>query len=187
MSNRLEIVDTPLSGLRLILRKPMGDNRGYFERLFCSGELQTLLAGKGICQINHSLTIKRGSVRGMHFQHPPHAEIKIVSCIKGAVFDVAVDLRRNSATFMKWHAEVLTAENHASLFIPEGFAHGFQTLEDNSELLYFHTSEYTPTAEDGFNLKALIPGIQWPEEIVDFSSRDACLPHLGLDFIGLTI
>lgn len=187
MSNRLEIIDTPLAGLKLIQRKPIGDSRGYFERLFCASELQCLLEGKSIHQINHSLTVKRGSVRGMHFQHPPYAEIKVVSCIKGAVFDVAVDLRRNSPTFMRWHGEVLTSGNHRSLFIPEGFAHGFQTLEDGCELLYFHTMDYMQSAEGGLNARASMPGIQWPEEITDLSARDAALPSSIPDFSGLTI
>lgn len=187
MSNRLEIVDTPMAGLKLIQRKPIGDSRGYFERLFCAGELQALLAGKGIRQINHSLTAKRGSVRGMHFQYPPHAEIKVVSCIRGAVFDVAVDLRRDSPTFMQWHGEVLTPESHRSLFIPEGFAHGFQTLVDDCELLYFHTMDYMTSAEDGLNVRASLPGIQWPEEITDLSVRDASLPFPGPQFSGITI
>lgn len=98
-STRFEILDTPISGLNVLQRKPIGDSRGYLERLFCLDELQFLTSGKHIAQINHTLTARRGSVRGMHFQHPPHAEIKFVSCLKGEVFDVAVNMRHNSPTF----------------------------------------------------------------------------------------
>ena len=127
--------DTPLSGLKVLQRKPISDSRGYLERFFCTEELEALALGKHIAQINCTLTANLGTVRGMHFQRPPHAEIKFVSCLRGEVFDVAVDLRNNSPTFLCWHAEVLSADNHKTLVIPEGFAHGFQTLADNCEML----------------------------------------------------
>ena len=126
--NRFRIQSTPLSGLQVITRQMLGDHRGFLSRLFCADELAQAGWTKPIAQINHTYTAKKGTVRGMHFQHPPHAEMKLVSCIRGEVWDVAVDLRANSPTFLHWHAEVLSADNHKALLIPEGFAHGFQTL-----------------------------------------------------------
>ena len=159
MSSRFDIFDTPLKGLNLIQRKPIGDSRGYLERLFCAEELQALIPGKGIVQINRTITAKHCSVRGMHFQHPPHAETKFVSCLRGKVLDVAVDMRQGSPTFLHWHAEVLSASNHKTLMIPEGFAHGFQALCDDCELIYLHSRAYTPGAEAGLQ----------PERFHDFN------------------
>lgn len=185
MSARFDILETPLSGLRILQRKPIGDNRGYLERLFCSEELQALAAGRHIAQINHTLTASNGTVRGMHFQRPPHAEIKFVSCLRGEVFDVAVDLRDNSPTFLCWHAEVLSADNHRTLVIPEGFAHGFQTLTDDCEMLYFHTAAYQPGAEGGLNAQDPRLAIQWPLPVVGLSPRDSAHPLLGEGFTGV--
>lgn len=187
MSTRFEILETPLPGLRILQRKPIGDSRGYLERLFCSEELQMLALGKHIAQVNHTLTALRGTVRGMHFQRPPHAEIKFVSCLRGEVFDVAVDLRHNSPTFLRWHAELLSADNHKTLVIPEGFAHGFQTLTDNCEMLYFHTHTYQPDAEGGLNAQDPHLAIQWPLPVGGVSPRDAGHPFLDENFSGMTL
>jgi dTDP-4-dehydrorhamnose 3,5-epimerase len=187
MSPRFDILGTPLAGLRVLQRKPIGDSRGYLERLFCTDELQTLAPGRHIAQINHTLTASRGTVRGMHFQRPPHAEIKFVSCLRGEVFDVAVDLRDNSPTFLHWHAEVLSAENHKTLVIPEGFAHGFQTLTDNCEMLYFHTHTYQPDAEGGLNAQDPRLAIQWPLPIGGVSPRDVGHPFLDENFFGMAL
>ncbi|ODU04707.1 MAG: dTDP-4-dehydrorhamnose 3,5-epimerase [Thiobacillus sp. SCN 63-1177] len=186
MNIRFDILDTPLSGVRILQRKPIGDSRGYLERLFCSEELQMLAPGKHIAQINHTLTASRGAVRGMHFQRPPHAEIKFVSCLRGEVFDVAVDLRHNSPTFLCWHAELLSAGNHKTLVIPEGFAHGFQTLTDDCEMLYFHTAAYQQGAEGGLNPQDPRLAIQWPLRVSGLSPRDAAHPLLDDDFGGIT-
>ena len=185
MSTRFEILDTPLAGLRALQRKPIGDSRGYLERLFCSDELQALAPGRHIAQINHTLTANRGTVRGMHFQRPPHAETKFVSCLRGEVFDIAVDLRYNSPTFLRWHAEVLSADNHKTLCIPEGFAHGFQTLTDDCEMLYFHTAAYQPGTEGGLNAQDPRLAIQWPLPVTGLSPRDAAHPLLDNDFTGV--
>ena len=185
MSTRFDVLDTTLAGLQVLQRKPIGDSRGYLERLFCVDELQTLIPGKHIAQINHTLTESRGTVRGMHFQRPPHAEIKFVSCLRGEVFDVAVDLRDNSPTFLRWHAEVLSADNHKTLVIPEGFAHGFQTLTDDCEMLYFHTAAYQPGAEGGLNAQDPRLAIQWPLPVAGLSPRDAAHPLLNNDFTGV--
>jgi dTDP-4-dehydrorhamnose 3,5-epimerase len=186
MSARFDILDMPIQGLRLLQRKPIGDDRGYLERMFCAEELQSLIPGKSIVQINHTLTVKRGAVRGMHFQQPPYAETKFVSCLRGEVFDVAVDLRRGSPTFLLWHAEILSAENHKTLVIPEGFAHGFQTLTVDCEMLYFHTAAYRADAERGLSARDPRLGIQWPLPIAEQSARDSAHPFVSEDFAGVT-
>jgi dTDP-4-dehydrorhamnose 3,5-epimerase len=187
MSASFDILDTPLQGLKVIQRNPVGDHRGYLERMFCGKELELLLSGKGIAQINHTLTVKRGTVRGLHFQNPPHAEAKIVSCLRGEVFDVAVDLRQGSETFLHWHAEVLSAGNHRTLLIPEGFAHGFQTLSDECELLYFHTADYQQDAEGGLNAIDPKLDIRWPEPVLELSARDALHPLVAKEFAGMKL
>jgi dTDP-4-dehydrorhamnose 3,5-epimerase len=121
----------------------------------------------------------------MHFQNSPYAEIKLVSCLRGAIWDVAVDLRHNSPTFLKWYAEKLTPENYRALLIPEGFAHGFQTLDDDCELLYFHSSPYKPTAESGVCATDPKLGIVWPLEISELSQRDSSHPLIADQFKGI--
>ncbi len=180
-------MDTPLSALKVIHRKIIGDHRGYLERMFCATELSSLLPGKSITQINHTLTVAQGTVRGLHFQHPPHSETKIVSCIRGEVFDVAVDFRSGSPTFLNWHAEVLSADNHKTFLIPDGFAHGFQTLTENCELLYFHTAPYEPASEGGLNACDPTLNITWPLPVTEFSARDAAHPWLTAASTGCAI
>jgi dTDP-4-dehydrorhamnose 3,5-epimerase len=178
MSARFDIFATPLDGVRLVRRKPLGDARGYFERLFCASELEALTGGKRIEQVNHTLTVKRGTVRGMHFQAAPHSETKFVSCIRGVVFDVAVDLRPESPTYLHWHGETLSADGFTTLVVPDGCAHGFQTLVDDCELLYLHTNDYRPEADTGVNPHDPTLAIAWPEEITELSARDAALPFV---------
>jgi dTDP-4-dehydrorhamnose 3,5-epimerase len=185
VSARFDILSTSIPGLRVLQRKPIGDSRGYLERLFCMDELQALVLGKRIEQINYTLTTSRGTVRGMHFQYPPHAERKFVHCLRGEVFDVAVDLRRDSPTFLRWHAEVLSAVNHQTFVIPEGFAHGLQTLTDNCEMLYFHTVPYRQEAEGGLHPQDPRLAIEWPLPVVGLSARDAAHPWLDTDFAGV--
>jgi dTDP-4-dehydrorhamnose 3,5-epimerase len=173
--------------LKVIQRNPIGDHRGYFERMFCGEELHSWMQGRGIVQINHSMTAKRGTVRGLHFQNPPDAETKIVSCLSGQVFDVAVDLRKGSPTFLRWHSEILSAENHRTLLIPEGFAHGFQTMTEECELLYLHTAAYRPASEGGLNARDPMLDICWPTPIIDLSSRDSAHPLLTDNFAGVSV
>jgi dTDP-4-dehydrorhamnose 3,5-epimerase len=187
MSNRFDILATPLRGLKVLQRKPIGDARGYLERVFCTDDLATVLHGKGIAQINRTFTAKRGTVRGMHLQWPPHAETKFVNCLRGEVFDVAIDLRRGSPTFLKWHAQVLSADNHMTMMIPEGFAHGLQTLSNDCELLYLHTAPFSPEAEGGFNAQDPMLSIHWPEPIAEQSARDAALAMLTHEFAGVAL
>ena len=185
MSDRFNVSDTEMEGLKIIQRNLIRDERGYFERLYCLKEFAAMIPQKIIVQINHTHTVKQGVVRGMHFQHSPHCDAKFVSCMRGKVFDVAVDLRHSSPTFLQWHAQILSADNHTSLLIPEGFAHGFQTLEDNCEMLYFHTAEYRPTTEGAINAQDPKLDICWPQVITEMSERDIAHPMLSHDFKGL--
>ncbi len=187
MSERFEIFETRLLGLNVVARKPFRDDRGFLERIFCSSELEELVGNRQVAQINRSLTVRRGTVRGMHFQRAPHAETKFVACLRGEVYDVAVDLRRHSKTFLNWHGEVLTAANHKTLQIPEGFAHGFQALSDECELLYVHTAAYRADADCGLNAKDPRLGIAWPAPITETSPRDAAHPLLTEDFLGISV
>jgi len=123
----------------------------------------------------------------MHFQYPPKAEIKIVKCLYGSVFDVAIDLRKNSPTLLQWHGEVLSAENKKMIYIPEGFAHGFQTLENNSELLYLHTEFYSPKYEGGIRYNDPRINIKWPLEISYISNRDNEFNLLDNNFLGISV
>lgn len=185
MSNRFVVHETSLSGLRVVRRLPLADPRGFFERVFCTEELAVAGFSKPIAQINRSRTSLRGTIRGMHFQYPPHAEIKLVSCLRGTVLDVAVDLRAGSSTFLSWHAELLSEENHTSLLLPEGFAHGFQTLSDQVEMLYLHCAPYAPGFEGGLHPLDPSVGIVWPEPPAFLSERDAGHPLLCPEFTGL--
>ena len=177
---------TLLSGLAVIQRKPIEDDRGFFCRFYCAVEFGEAGLRKPIAQINPTFTRKKGAVRGLHFQYPPHAETKIVSCLKGKIFDVAVDLRKGSPTFLCWHGEILSASNRKSLLIPEGFAHGFQTLTKDCELIYLHTASYVPDAEGGLNVLDPRFTIAWPLEIAELSERDRTHPMLAADFEGIT-
>ncbi|MDM0081982.1 dTDP-4-dehydrorhamnose 3,5-epimerase family protein [Variovorax sp. J31P179] len=183
--SRFTVTSTALDGLVCIQRQRRGDTRGWFSRLFCADELAAAGFRQPVSQINHTQTRRSGSVRGLHFQHPPHAEDKLVSCIRGEVFDVAVDLRKESRTFLQWHAEVLSGDNMRSLLIPKGFAHGFQALSDDVELIYLHSEPYAPGAEGGLNSLDPMLAIAWPLPLADLSDRDAAHPYLTTDFGGI--
>jgi len=183
--SRFAIVDLPLAGLKRIERKPVADQRGFIARIFCAGDLAPAGWTGPVAQINHSRTARAGSVRGLHFQRPPHAEMKLVTCLSGAIWDVAVDLRAGSPTFLSWHGETLSAENGRALLIPEGFAHGFQTLTRDVELLYCHSAAYAPEAEDALNPLDPKLAITWPEPIADMSERDRGHMPLGPGFEGI--
>lgn len=176
-----EILATPLAGLKIVQRRRIEDDRGYLSRMFCAEEFDGLGLDNPV-QINRTLTRRQGTIRGMHFQYPPHAEVKLVSCLKGRVFDVAVDLRRDSLTFLRWHAEELSEENQRSLLIPAGFAHGFQALCDDCELLYLHSNFYTPEAEGGLNPLDPRLAIAWPLPAGHMSERDRAHPFIEPGF-----
>lgn len=185
--SRFTLNDTRLLGLKLIERKRLGDNRGFLSRLFCADEFAAAGWIKPIAQINHTYTAQRGTVRGMHFQSPPHAEMKIVSCIRGSVWDVAVDIRAGSPTFLQWHAEHLSADNGLALLIPEGFAHGFQALSDDVELLYCHSDVYAAHVERGLSPRDERLSITWPLHIVELSARDAGHPSIEIGYEGVRL
>lgn len=184
---RFDCIDTSLLGLKVVQRKLIEDSRGFLSRFFCAIEFNTYGFNKPIRQINQTLTHQKGTVRGMHYQQPPHAEIKLVSCLKGEVFDVAIDLRKNSPTFLQWHGEVLSENNQRSLLIPEGFAHGFQTLTDDCELIYLHAAPYVKDAEAALNVTDPKIGIVWPLNITELSERDRLHPMITLDFEGFAV
>lgn len=183
--NRLAVTDLPLAGLKLVERRSLADARGSFARLFCADELRGAGWNGAVAQINHSQTARKGTVRGLHFQRPPHAEIKLVSCIRGDVLDVAVDLRRGSPTFLKWHAERLSADNGRAMLIPAGFAHGFQALSDGAEIVYCHSAAYEPAADGGLDPRDARLAISWPLPIAELSERDARHPALDDAFAGV--
>ena len=183
----MKIKQISLKDAFIIEPEPFKDDRGLFARVFCQHELQGILHGKKIVQINHSMTKQKGAIRGMHFQYPPKSEIKMVKCLSGSVFDVMIDLRQRSSTFLKWRGEILSAENMKMLYIPEGFAHGFQTLEENCELIYLHTEFYSPEHESSVRYDDPKIGIKWPLEVTDISERDKRHSLLGEDFQGIEI
>lgn len=187
VSQRFEFTKLPLSGLLLVIRKRIGDARGNLERLFCARELVESGWTKPVAQVNLTYTAKTGTVRGMHFQRPPHAEKKLVTCLKGRVFDVVIDIRKDSPTFLKWHGEILSPENAKALIIPEGFAHGFQTLTPDVEMLYLHSEFYAPSSEDGLYPDDPAIKIGWPLEINLMSGRDAAHRLIDLSFEGVVL
>jgi dTDP-4-dehydrorhamnose 3,5-epimerase len=184
---RFTVTNLPLPGLKLVERRCIGDDRGFLSRLFCTDDLSVAGWSKPIAQINHTHTLKRGTVRGLHFQKQIHAEMKLVTCLNGSVWDVAVDLRANSPTFLKWHAEFLSAKNCRALLIPEGFAHGFQAQTDNVDLIYLHSVPHEPKAEGGFNVKDALLDIRWPLPITNLSKRDAAHPRIEFEFKGVHV
>lgn len=183
----MKFKETDLNGQYIIDLESIQDERGEFQRIFCRDEFNKINHKKDIVQINHSLTKQKGTIRGLHFQYPPKAEIKIITCLRGMIFDVALDLRRDSPTLLKWWGEILSADNKKMIFIPEGFAHGFQTLEENSELLYFHTEFYSPEHEGGIRYNDSKANIKWPIEITMVSNRDKQFKLLNEKFQGLSI
>ncbi len=185
--SRFIVHETALPGLKVVERLAIADERGFLARLFCAADLHEAGWVKPVAQINHTMTCAAGAVRGMHYQRPPHAEMKLVSCVRGRVFDVAVDLRRGSPTFLGWHGEILSAANRRALLIPEGFAHGFQVLEPDSELIYLHSAAYHPASEGAVNPEDARVSIAWPEPVTEMSARDRAHPPLGPDFEGIVL
>ena len=154
---------TDIPGVLLISLEPAIDERGAFARCFCKQEFERQSLRTHVIQCNVSFNKKKGTLRGMHYQIAPHAEAKMVRCTRGAVYDVALDLRLDSPTFRKWEFFELTPDNGAMLYIPEGVAHGFQTLKDNSEVFYHMFSAYEPSYARGVRWDDALFGIEWPE------------------------
>lgn len=183
----MNFIPTGFEKAFLIELTPHSDSRGMFARTFCSKEFETIGFQQPFQQMNQSWNEKKGTLRGMHFQHAPYTETKLVRCIKGSIWDVIVDLRRGSSTFLKSFGTELSAENKKMLLVPEGFAHGFLTLQDHSELIYHHTGFYTPGADAGIRCDDPLLDIQWPQHIAMISDKDKSYPSLALDYQGLAL
>lgn len=176
--SRFTLHPTAIKGVVIVERHPRGDARGTLARLYQPDAIPLA----AIAQINHTTTRQAGTIRGLHFQRMPHLEAKLVSCLSGRILDVAVDLRQGSPTFGQHVAAELSAENHRALLIPEGCAHGFQTLEPDCHLLYLHSAPHAPDAEGGIHHASPALGIAWPLPPVSVSERDAALPMLDAAF-----
>lgn len=187
MPSMISVASAGIDGLSVATHAPIGDDRGELERLFCASDMADAIGDRTITQVNRTRTQAVGAVRGMHFQLPPHAEMKLVACTRGRVFDVAVDLRSGSETFLQYDAVELAPENHRTFIIPEGFAHGFQVLEPDSELLYLHTAIYTPNAERAVSATDPAIGIEWPLPITQMSERDRSHDPLDERFRGVVL
>jgi dTDP-4-dehydrorhamnose 3,5-epimerase len=167
---------TKIKGVFVIDLEPRGDERGYFTRVFCKNELINQDIPYNIVQVNRSLSADKGTIRGLHFQKFPKEEDKIVQCLKGKIFDVALDLRKNSKTYGKWVGEILSAENKKMFLIPKGCAHGFQTLEKDTVVEYFVSQYYSPEKEGGIRWSDPRFSIKWPLKKVTTSKKDAGWP-----------
>lgn len=186
MSLRFTPVETDgPKGPLLMERRRFGDQRGHLSRLFDMEELLLLGWDGPVAQVNETVTTHAGTVRGLHFQHSPFAEMKLVTCLSGRIFDIAVDLRRGSPTFLRTVTVELSAENGRSFLIPRGFAHGFQALTDDVRLIYAHSAPYRPEAEAGLYPMDPALGIGWPLPPVHLSARDESHPLIGADFTGV--
>jgi dTDP-4-dehydrorhamnose 3,5-epimerase len=168
--------ETPLAGAYTIALEPREDERGFFARAFCQNELAAQGLETTIAQANMSYNFKRGTLRGMHYQVPPHSEVKMVRCIAGAIYDVIVDLRPDSPTHLKWYGVELSAGNRTMLYVPKGFGHGYQALTDHTEVLYMVTEFYAPGAERGMRWDDPAIGIRWPIPNPILSPKDAAHP-----------
>lgn len=183
----MKALPTGIEGAFSVETTPFIDHRGAFARFFCERELADVIGDRHIVQINHSRTSTAGAVRGLHYQLPPEAEMKLVRCIRGRVWDVAVDLRAGSPTFLQWHGEELSAENARMMIVPEGFAHGYQSLEADSELVYCSTAFYSPSAERGASPMDVRLGIEWPLPVGDLSDKDRNRPPIDAGFGGIAM
>ncbi len=176
---------TPLSGSFVIETLPIYDERGCFERFYCKKEFEDIGHVRDWVQLNHSVTKKKGTIRGMHFQKTPYEEIKMVKCIKGSILDVILDLRKNSSTLLQWYAIELSDSNNKMIYIPAGFAHGFQSLTDDCELIYHHSQYYNPNAESGIHFNDPRIQINWPLPVTMVSQRDLNNAYLDKTFNGI--
>jgi len=173
---------TPLHGVYTIDLEKRGDDRGFFARVFCKKEFAEHGLETEYVQMNDSFNTKAGVLRGMHYQLTPFAEVKLVRCVSGGLYDFIVDLRPDSPTFKQWFGTELTAENRRMLYVPRGFGHGFVTIEDNTEAMYLVTASYEPGAERGVRYDDAAIGVKLPVPISEISAKDAAWPDLNEDF-----
>ena len=183
----MKLHPTPLAGLVEIEQSAVIDARGRFTRLFCEQAFAPIRPHLHFTQINWSHTQGRGSLRGMHYQKPPAAEAKLIRCLRGRVYDVAVDVRADSPTFLRWHAVELAEDNNRAFFLPEGFAHGFQALTDEVQLLYMHTAPWAPDCEAGLRHDDPLLAIAWPLSVAEVSARDQRHPLIAPGFAGIRL
>lgn len=176
---------TNIIGLLVIERYSANDFRGSLDKLYSRDTHADLFDCNNLRQINLSKTPEKGSIRGMHYQNSPYQETKLVSCIQGKIYDVAIDLRKNSATFLKFHGEILSESNKKSLLIPKGFAHGFQVLDPDTQLIYLHDAEYVPSFEQTINAFDQRIDINWPLEVTNMSQKDKTAAFLDTEFTGI--
>jgi dTDP-4-dehydrorhamnose 3,5-epimerase len=175
----MKFLSTPLAGVWQVHGQPHTDARGSFTRLYCAEAFDELMPGLCFVQANLSVTRRRGTVRGLHLMRAPAQEFKLVRCLRGRVFDVAADLRRESATYGRWFALELAEDQPVALLIPPGVAHGFQALDDDAQLLYQHSTAHVPALDDGVHVADARLGIRWPLPVSGLSPRDARLPGLA--------
>lgn len=181
----MKVTPLKIAGAAVVHTEPHRDARGAFARWFCNHELAELIGDRQIVNINYSRTEAVGTIRGMHYQRQPALEMKLVRCLRGEIFDVIVDLRADSPTFLQWHAERLDPTNMKMVVVPEGVAHGFQVIEPGSEMVYLHTAAYSPEHEGGVRYDDPMIGIDWPLASTVVSERDQSHPLLAPAFGGL--
>ena len=173
----MKFIETKLKGAYIIEIDPIEDKRGFFARTWCKSEFKKMGLNSNLVQCSLSYNKKKGTLRGMHYQAVPYEEAKLVMSIKGAIYDVIVDIRPNSPTYKQWFAVVLTESNRKILYVPEGFAHGFQTLEDDTEVFYQMTEYYVPKYSRGFCWNDSEINIKWPfKQPSELSKKDSLLP-----------
>lgn len=187
MDVKMQFIKTPLAGAYEVELAPIRDERGFFARTFCQKEFAKIGFAGQIVQINHSVTRRKGTIRGLHYQIPPSCETKIIRCIHGRVFDVMVDLRAGSPTMLRWHGVELSRDTMRMVFVPKGFAHGFQTLTDDAELLYHHSAFYNPENERGLRFDDPSLALAWPLPVKCASERDRSFPFIDDRFKGVEI
>jgi dTDP-4-dehydrorhamnose 3,5-epimerase len=179
--------ETKLKGAYVISLQLFEDNRGGFARTFCKKEFAQIGHTKEFLQLNHSYNIHKGTIRGMHYQVSPYQEVKLIRCIKGSVLDVIIDLRKDSPTFLQHFSVELSAENKKMIYVPENFAHGFQTLEDNTSVMYHATNFYTPNFESGLHYNDHLINIAWKLPPVNLSEKDKSQPVINNDFVAIEV
>ncbi len=174
----MKVVQTKISGLYVLELEPIQDNRGFFIKTFSEKEIKKNKIDFKIREINQSFNLKKGTVRGMHFQKAPKTEGKIVQCLKGRIFDAVIDLRLKSKTYRQWFSVELSDKNHQMILIPKNFAHGFQTLTDNCEVQYFMSEFYSPQHASGLRWNDPAFDISWPLPVSSISEKDENWPNL---------